>query len=1587
MASTGNRFLALKGIAALEVLTSLVQDPTVEQREILSRWPGWGPLAPAFDPEPDQWWGALNQKLVGLLDDGAYLAAAECVDNAFYTSAAVVDLVFGLLAKTGFDKHAPGGARILEPGCGSGRFMARTPAGWDVAWTGVESDPTSAAIARALHPDAEIIAAPLERVSLVDDSFDAAIGNVPFSSQTVYDRAAGYSSSSLHLYFLERALQAVHDGGYVIMVISRFAMDGYGLRHSLEAMGTLVGAIRLPSGVFRQEGTDVVVDVICVRKGDAPAGWVPKPLAEPKGITWYGTSYYGSTGDKAKSSEVSPYWDAHPLHVAGTIVPSGNFHNPIEVKPGPDPTADIARAAAALAADIAKAPYIPRNEPGPEHVIVPTDGLGHQEGTFVLGADGTMSRVKEGELVEVPRPSKELRLLVELRDAGARLLELEADTSLPDEALEAPRARALSLYRSYLAQFGPLNRGTLHEGKVDQDTGLPTLSWRRPTMGGFRGDPGFIGVLALEHYDMETGEAEPAAILLGRVNRRPEPIERVDTPGEALSVCLGETARLDLSRIASLLGLPEDEAAAEALGDLVYQDPEAGGVHKAARDYLSGNVRKKLAAARAAAAKDERYERNVSALEAVMPTELGPFEIDVHLGVPWVIPDDVEDFLEEVVGRRPNVSKVDVTASWHVEAWGIPPAATTTWGTSRLNAYQLCEMALNGRTPVVYDEVLTGPPSYARKKVRNPEQTLAAAEKMAALDDRFGTWVWEDRERSARICAEYNERFSSYVVRKATGAHLTFPTLAKGTDLWPWQRNIIDRLVSSPTGFCAHEVGLGKTLSEVGTAVTLRRLGLATKPMLVVPNHLLEQIAREAQQAFPLGRFLVAGKDDLAGDARRLFAARCATGDWDAVIMTHQGFTSIPTDPGVEERWILEQKAAYGACLRSGDGDHTGAKEIARALRSLETRLRQLRDDANDEHTVLFEHLGVDWVGIDEVSLSFRRLPIAGRATGFSFGSSKRATDLLMKAMWLRRRRRGMPYLAFFSGTPWSNTLAETFVWQTYLQPERLEEVGLSVFDAWAAAFVKRETRVEVAPDGSGFRTATRPVGLRNLPELRTMLGEVMDILPADQVTVERPAAVVENVVVDPTDEQRAYVKSLVRRADRIRLGSVSRETDNMLLICTDGRKVALDPRLVGIDGAAVKLDAVAERVAAIYHDAKDTVYGDGPVPGALQLVFCDMGTPGEKGAQSYGRLKERLVAHGVPLDKVRWIHEAQTDKAKAALFTACRSGAVAVLLASTDKAGLGTNVQTRLVAVHHADAPHRPSDMAQRDGRAIRPGNLNDKVHILRYVTQSTFDAYMWQALERKARSFNHMFSADPAVREIDDLGEVVLSYGEVKALASGNPLLLRQAEVQAQVKRLRTMKAVDSQSVAAALRHAETLKKQAEVLSGRIKALGPLLESAGRWTPDALHEVSTKLGESGHEAARKKGSWWGATARHYETGTRFWLKREDRSFTLAFWRDYETVAEETIRVGPMLHSKKEAIGTVASVIDRFWHELPQRVSDYRSTVAKYRATIAEANRLAESYVFDHEVELDAALQRLGVINAEITAAAEEPAPTEQAA
>lgn len=1536
-----------------------------EQDETLSGFLGWGALAPAFAAQPTGQWLTLADRLDEALPANALRSASEQVDTSFFTPTLVTDAVYSLLRAVGFTA-----GRVLEPGCGSGAFMRAAPEDLDIEWTGVEIDPTSARIARLRNPAATIIEGPLEKVALRDNHYDAVVGNVPFSSVRVGDTLGRYAS--LHNYFVLRSAEAVRPGGYVIVVTSRHTMDSeegiVALVKDLPEMA-FVGAMRLPAGVF--DGTGVVTDIIALRRNDS-ATTLPPSVGRPNQGARYEDRYYGRTlithDDRPEVTAPAPgvtegvparvatYFADNPAHVAGSMRVTGFARSPLTVV-STDFAGDIAAAVGALST--ALPPMSPPDDPADLDDVVLFDPDGRKEGSFHLTAEGIV-RIENGKAVPV-RANKELSALVALRDLAVALLTAEADYAQPDEALTELREQTAAAYRDYVRAFGSLNRGTLIEGAVDEETGLPALSWRRPAMGGFRRDPDAALVMALEVFDQDTGEAVAAPILTRRVNRRPQRVDSAQTPAEALAISLGESGRVDLARIAGLLDLGSEQAAEDALGDLVFRD---GTRLVSAAEFLSGNVREKLRRAQA-----HGTERAIAALRAVVPADLGPLDINIGLGSPFVRTEDVEAFLSEALGANwPRVQHVPEVGHWEVSDSHHDAASRMQFGTPRMTPSRLVEVALNARAPEVFDREWS-PRSNSWVQVRNVEASAAANEKMELIRDRFSTWVWEDAERSERLCREYNDKLNSHVVRRFDGSGLTFPGMSDGFTPWAHQRSAVERIVSSERALIGHPVGSGKTATMILSAMTLRQFGLATKPMIVVPNHLLEQVAREAQQIVPTAKLLIATKDDLARTQRRLFAARCATGDWDAVIITHSAFTSIPVHPQNEQRWLQEQKLELRSALEgAGDSRAKGPKAIARAVRALDARIGKLRSGTGDADAIYFEQLGVDYILMDEAHL-FRRLSTGStsRDNGFGSGVSKRAMDLLVKVETLSwRKGAGKPVVAMLTGTPWSNTLAETWVWQRYLQPDLLRELDLFSFDAWVSAFVRYETAIEVAPDGSGFRTQRRPAGLVNVPELKTMLGQVADILDPEVLGLKRPKVITRNVTVPASPGQRSYVQELAERADDIRSKRAGKD-DNMLLVVGDGRKVALDPRLVGIEEDSTKVAELARQVARAYHQNRDRRFGEHPTPGAFQLVFLDLGTPRPGESQTYGRLRRALVDAGVPASGVRFVHEATTDKARAALFASCRDGEVAVLIGSTPKVGMGTNVQTRLTHLWHGDAPWLPAEVIQRRGRGDRPGNLSDELVVTNMVTEGTFDAYTWQALERKSRSFDALYSTGSSAREVEDVSAATMSYGEVKALASGNPLLLNQAKARAEVKKLTLMRSVHLQSVRSA-------QSEAEHLTGRVQSLLREAENAkagaGRATATDPLEREALLRLTSDVLKSARYSYGRAHWRGFDLHPRVEGKSLS-SFDLTL--DYSTlhsihVPRAVVRRGP-----EKVVALVIESADKVIAALPTMAERYISEAQRLADRVADLQRAVAEAVFPDEDALQEAIARLASIDSAI--------------
>jgi len=1049
----------------------------------------------------------------------------------------------------------------------------------------------------------------------------------------------------------------------------------------------------------------------------------------------------------------------------------------------------------------------------------------------------------------------ELGELLCLRDTTWALIDAEA-AGKPDPILNDLRVALNDRYDRYHDRFGPVNRSTVTVGKVNVNTGEAPIIRRFPRMGGFRTDPSFAVVLALEQFDDDSGIATKATIFRARTIRPRPPVQSAGTVPEAIAVSLDRHGRIDVPTVADLLDLPSDRAAA-VVEEHSFRDPASGNV-VVADEYLSGNVRTKLVEARAAhtADPDGRWRRNVDALRTAMPEDLGPGQIDASFGAPWIPPADIETFIGDVVGIRDAVVHHDpVVAAWEIAtpAWQRQSvAATATWGTSRKSAVELIDAALNQRPVTVWDTLPDD------RRVVNDTETMAARDKLEQLTERFRAWVWEQPERVDRLCAVYNERFNSIVLRRFDGTHLQLPGLADWFTPHKHQRDAVWRILCEGDTLLAHAVGAGKTATMVIAAVEQRRLGLINKPCFVVPNHMLEQFTREFLQLYPQANILAANLGGTTPDARRRFVAQCATGDWDAIILPRESFRSIPVSRATETAYLTRRVDELEDALSTNTG-RPKVKEVEKALAREKARLQRLLNASARDDGITFEQTGIDHLLIDE-GHTFKGKRIATRIPDVAGTESQRATDLDMKLTWLRSKNPGR-VVTIATGTPIANAISEMWVMQTYLQPDVLTGAGVEQFDAWAATFASTVTNMELKPSGDGYAQKTRFARYRNVPELLRLFHANADVRTTADLNLPIPTVTGggETIAVPATDTLRAYVTSLVERAEHVKSRRVDPATDNMLKITGDGRKAALHLRLVapptptpspgettsppaphrppgahrsapttatatnpladpnidpfgdssdgfdltqgelGFDG---KIAVCAARIAEIHQTHAERTYptvtpGDkggelSPIPGAFQIVFCDIGTPKPGGGWSvYQHLRTLLHQHGLPDGSVRFIHEARNDREKAELFAACRDGRINVLIGSTEKMGVGTNIQDRAIALHHLDCPWRPADLEQREGRILRQGNHNTDVHVIRYVTEGSFDVFMWATVTRKARFLAQVMTSNPdaVAREIDDVGDQALTYAQVTAIATGNPLIVEKAELDQDAAKLRRL------------------------------------------------------------------------------------------------------------------------------------------------------------------------------------------------------
>ncbi len=1416
LAPSGVRAKVDANLAALTVLRDLTtQDraATLTEQRLLARWSGWGAVPGVFDPTSTEFADA-GEQLRGLLSPADYRAASRTTLNAHYTDAAVVAAMWEFITAAGFDSSD---ATVLEPGCGAGTFLGFAPPGARVV--GVELDPTSAAIAAVLYPGADIRAESFADTRVPVGSVDLTIGNVPFGKTVLHDRVHNGSGHGLHNYFIIKSLNLTRPGGVVAVITSHWTMDSRNpaARREIAALADLVTAIRLPITTHEKTaGTRVVTDLLVLRRrapGGEPgtnseASTEPGAASEPGvgGLAWEQTVGIGESNNRpgATNVAVNEYFVANPDRVIGTLgTRHGQWGPEVDVRYDGDVAAALStRLTETLRTHHAAAPGsgLFSIKPTPVTTTVPVAGrvASFEEDHLDVDGHGGFTIVRGGQVVPYAVPAsqgRELTELLGLRDVTLDLLNAEATSAEDSEHIGGLRQQLGQRYDDYVARFGPINRVTFRRtGRTDPDTGEERLARVRPPQGRFRDDPHAPAVYALEAHDPVAGTTRKASIMSGRVIGPPTPRLGADSAEDAIAISLDSYGEVRLPDVARLLGTSPDQART-AMAGLVFNDPTQPERLVPAAEYLSGNVRTKLTTAQAAhtaaqiapaaaAVVEEgsgRWVENVAALRAVIPPDLSPAEIDARLGASWISADIVSQFLTETLDDPTVKVEHPGGSMWTVRGNRHSVLATTTFGTGRVNAIDLTQAILEQRHIRVMDELPDG------KHLLNLTETVAAQEKATQLGERFADWIWSDPTRAHELAHIYNETFNAIVLRNYDATTRQLPGLALGFIPRAHQIAAISRIVAEPSVLLAHDVGAGKTAEMTCGMMELRRLRLVNKPAVVVPNHMLHQFTTEWMQLYPQARILATGIEDLVAGKRRLMVGRIATGDWDAVIMSRSAFERLPLSAAAQRTYLdnqLDDLRTQLANSRAAGG--LSVKRIEGMLARAEEHLKKLTDTEKDPG-ITFEATGIDYVCVDEAH-AYKNLRTPSNIPGVAIDGSGRATDLDMKIDYLRTRR-GSRVATFATATPIANSVSEAYVMMRYLRPDVLVDAGITDFDSWAATFGEVTTDLELSPDGSRYRMASRFAKFRNVPELLRMWHLSADIKTAHDLQLPVPdlaGGQPHTVVIPASTQLSGFMAELADRADRVQSRTVDPTEDNMLRIATHGRMAALDLRLLGHDpGPDTKIVTAAARIAAIHHANADRTYPGQTVPGALQLVFCDLGTPRD-GWNVYDELRTHLINHGVPDQKIRYVHSARNDREKGELFTACRTGGVSVLIGSTERMGVGTNVQARAIALHHLDCPWRPADLAQREGRILRQGNNNLSVEIVRYVSEGSFDAYLWQTVERKARFISQVMRGRLDVREIEDVGDTALSYSEVKALATGDPRILEKARADADLTRL---------------------------------------------------------------------------------------------------------------------------------------------------------------------------------------------------------
>ena len=1543
-------------VAAIRLLKDLESQGRLaapEEQEVLARYVGWGGLPQAFD-EANEKWAAEYAELKELLTPEEYASARGSTLNAHYTSPTVIQSIYEAVGRMGIQPET-----VLEPAMGVGNFFGLLPETMQGATLlGVELDSITGRLAGQLYPQAKILVDGFEHTNLPDNSIDLAVGNVPFGNYKLPDPRYDSKNLLIHDYFFAKTLDKVRPGGIVAFISSKGTLDKQDstVREYLAQKADLLGAVRLPNNAFaKNAGTEVTSDILFLQKRESP----PEQLPE-----WV---HLGQTAD---GIPINRYFEQHPEMVLGTMAwDKSMYGNEKETTCEPVPGAALEEQLAAAIENLSQ----PDQRLLQEKTEVTVDELLES-----LEAPDPMARnfsyteiggklyfLENGDKTAVDLPAataQRIRGMIGLREITRNLIDLQLYDGT-DEEIKQAQAKLNTAYDAFTAKFGLLN-STGNKRAFEQDSAYCLLC-------------------SLEILDEDGNLERKADMFTKRTINQQVSIDHVDTASEALAVSIGERACVDLGFMSTLLGRPGDvEPIIEDLKGVIFKNPEAGSNPYAgwetADEYLSGNVRKKLAAARVAAERDPAFADNVAALEQAQPKDLSAAEIDVRIGVTWIDTRYYTQFVHELL-KTPGYLHEQVqaryspaTGEWNVSGKSRDSVnnslAYVTYGTKRRNAYAIIEDSLNLRDTRIYDTIHD--PDGSDKRVLNVKETMLAQQKQEQIREAFKSWIWKDPERRADLCRKYNELYNAIRPRSYNGDHIRFSGMNPEISLRPHQRNAVARMLYGGNSLLAHCVGAGKTFEIVAAAIESKRLGLTKKSLVVVPNHLTEQWGADFLRLYPGANVLVATKKDFEPANRKKFCSRIATGDYDAVVIGHSQFEKIPLSPERQKSILQEQidQVIDGIQeAKAQDGERYTIKQLEKSRKSLEARMAKLNDQSRKDDVITFEELGVDKLYVDEAH-GFKNLFLATKmrnVAGIGQSEAQKSSDMFAKCRYLDEITGGRG-VVFATGTPVSNSMVELYTMMRYLQYDMLKESGLEHFDSWAANFGETITALEMAPEGTGFRSKTRFAKFFNLPELMSMWREAADIQTAEMLKLPVPEADKITVVTKPSDFQRAMVEDLGERADLVRTRQVEPRQDNMLKITSDGRKLALDQRLADPslpDDPESKINSCVKNVLQVWRDTAEIK--------GTQLVFCDLSTPKNDGSfNAYDDIKQKLMAQGVPPEEIAYIHDAKTETQKAELFAKVRKGQVRVLLGSTAKMGAGTNVQTRLAALHHLDCPWRPADIEQREGRILRQGNLNEVVKIFKYVTENTFDAYNWSILENKQKFIGQLMSGKNPSRSCEDVDEAALSYAEVKALASGDPRIIEMTDLDSQVTKLKLLKAnLEGQRYMLEDRLIQFFPQAIKRRQEQIKGLEEDIAHLQAHPQDKDHFSISLAGELYTERKAAGQAIIEACTQMKNVSERIDLG-EYRGFPLTLWADTQTQKFQVTMKHSLSHTIElgsDPVGNMAR-LDHALNIMVENLEENRANLENLTAQMEEA-KIEVQRSFPQEQELAEKSDRLNVL------------------